>query len=224
MKTAERIYFTLKEEIQNHELKPGSSVSIIDLAKRLKTSPTPVREAISRLEQEGLIVSKNGKKIVFVLTASEINQIFDLKKSIESSIAALAVERGKETNFKDFEKLIIRMQDFQKRLDRGTDVDPERLSAWLKFDGEFHDLLYSMAENGKAKEIISLLNLQWHRFRLALLSLPGMLEKSIEEHIAIGNAVIAKDKEGCSGKMALHLEQVRRSLLTVINLFNPYSM
>lgn len=221
MKTAERIYLAIKQEIQNHELKPGSPVSIKDLAQRMKISPTPVREAISRLEQEGLIVSKNGRKVLFMLTVAEINQIFDLKKSIESAIAALAVERGKPEAFKSFEKLFSQIREFQKSMDHFAETDPARLSVWLKFDAEFHDLLYLMAENAKAKEIITLLNLQWHRFRLALLSLPGMLEKSIDEHIKIGNAVIARDKERCVYEMSSHLELVRRSLVTVTNLFNP---
>jgi DNA-binding GntR family transcriptional regulator len=221
MKTAERIYLTLKQEIQNHELKPGSAISIVDITKRLNTSPTPVREAISRLEQEGLIVSRNGKKVVFILTVREINQIFDIKKALESSIASLAVERGKEVQFRELKKLLSKMEEFYQKTDFKQIDGSSGLGSWLQLDSEFHDLLYRMAENQKAKEMIALLNLQWHRFRLALLSLPGMLKKSVEEHISIGHAVAEKNKSLCYERMSSHLEQVRQSLITVISLFSP---
>jgi DNA-binding GntR family transcriptional regulator len=223
MKTAERIYLTLKQEIQNHELKPGASISIVEIAKRLHTSPTPVREALSRLEQEGLIISKNGKKVVFVLTVKEVNQIFDIKKALESSIASLAVERGKDAQFKELKKVISNMEAFLEKIREESPETTTVLNSWLTLDREFHDLLYRMADNQKAKEMVALLNLQWHRFRLALLSLPGMLKKSVEEHIGIGKAIVSQDSQQCVHLMSMHLEQVRKSLLNVISLFSPIS-
>jgi len=221
MKTAERIYQRLKQEIQNHELKPGSPISIVELSKRFQISPTPVREALSRLEQESLILSRHNRKIVFILSIAEINQIFDLKKSIESSIAALAVERGEEKSFMEFGNLLTQIKIFNESLGQFSDTDGDKLSTWLNLDRTYHDYLYQMAQNTKAQEIIALLNLQWHRFRLALLSLPGMLKKSIEEHIEIGNAIASREKEESEKLMRAHLETLHHSLITVVAPFNP---
>jgi DNA-binding GntR family transcriptional regulator len=221
MKATERVYTTLKQEIQDHTLQPGMSISIVDTAKRLETSPTPVREAIGRLEQEGLIVSRNGRKSVFTLTGVEITQIFDLKKAIECSIVRLAVDRGGENDFEELRRVVEEAETLRKSMGSAADHSDAILPRWLELDRSFHDRLYEMSANSKAQEIVALLNLQWHRYRIALLSLPGVIEKNIDDHLAVGRAILARDGFAAAVKTEEHLEEVRRALATVANLISP---
>ena len=84
-KAWEKAYDRIKDMILTMKIKPGEIVSENNLSKQLGISRTPVREAIKALEQEGLIIASNRRKRVYVLTVKEIEEIFELKKAIESA-------------------------------------------------------------------------------------------------------------------------------------------
>ena len=95
-KAWEEAYNYVKKLILSTKLKPGEIISEQSLAEELGISRTPVREALRKLEQEGLIVSNKRRKQVFILTMKDMEEIFDIKEVLESNIARWAAEKGKD--------------------------------------------------------------------------------------------------------------------------------
>ena len=219
-KTWERAYAGIKDLILTMEIKPGETVSENRLARHLGISRTPVREALNRLEQEGLVLSSNRRKRAFVLTIAEIEEIFDLKIAIESSTARWAAERGAQEERRRFEKTVARMRETAA----ARPSDPARLDAWhhawLDVDTEYHRILFAMAGNSKAEQIIATLNNHWHRLRLGILAIEDRIEKSVVEHSRIAEAVLARDGARADSLMADHLQNLKTMLVGIMKAFH----
>ena len=130
-KSWEEAYDYIKNKIFKMKLKPGEMVSEYSLAKELNMSRTPVREALKKLEQEGLIISSpNGRKRVFILTIKDINDIFDLKEILEVSIVRWATERGSEEDIEKLRKVVEEMLRISREKQRYLKENAEE--RWLK--------------------------------------------------------------------------------------------
>ena len=80
-------YAAIQELIMSSKIKPGEMITESGISERLSISRTPVREAIQKLEQEGLIFTEKRRKYVYVLTVKEIEEIFDIKICLESTMS-----------------------------------------------------------------------------------------------------------------------------------------
>jgi DNA-binding GntR family transcriptional regulator len=220
LKAYERVYRELKASIRSQAIRPGESLPISVVARRLDASPTPVREALSRLEQEGLIVTKNGKKTVRILNVDELNQIFDIKKAVESHIGELAIERGNREQRRELALVLASMESFLERDFEDLNREHSSITDWLEIDQRFHGLLYAMAANAMAGDFVAQLNLQWHQHRMGLLTLDGALRRSIAEHIEIARSVLNSDPARTRSLIFDHLEGVRSTLNNVLDAFS----
>jgi DNA-binding GntR family transcriptional regulator len=218
--TWQKAYNVIQEMILTSKLKPGEAITEISLSKQLDMSRTPVREALAILEQEGLIVSENGRKKVFMLTIREIDEMFDIKIVLESTISKWAAKRGSEIDKKNLQSLLTHMIAHVKK--RPSDESKEEIwfQEWLKLDRKLHDLIFSMAGNKKAKQFILNINKQWHRLRVGLQAMEGRIEKSIEEHEKFVTAIIKGDEENAMLETQDHLSKLKRILLHMLKMFN----
>ena len=114
-KNWERAYDEIKRLILVMGIRPGENLSENALAKRLGISRTPVREALKALEREGLVVSEHGRKRAFVLTISDVDEIFDLKIALEGKMARWAAERGTAANRAALARVADRMTALARR-------------------------------------------------------------------------------------------------------------
>jgi DNA-binding GntR family transcriptional regulator len=217
----ERVYEAIKDLILTMELKPGQAVTEVGLATKLKVSRTPVREALNNLEKDGLIATKNRRKSVYVLTIKELGDIFDLKINLEGSIARWATERGSKQQFKQLEATLNQMEGISKKAKSSSHKDEEALlESWLKIDRKLHGILFEMANNPKAEQIINNLNTQWHRLRVAIYALEGRIEKAYTEHENFVRAILEKDASGAETAMRAHLNNLKRELIKILNFFH----
>ena len=222
-KSWEEAYDYIKNKIFKMKLKPGEMVSEYSLAKELNMSRTPVREALKKLEQEGLIISSpNGRKRVFILTIKDINDIFDLKETLEVSIVRWATERGSEEDIEKLRKVVEEMVRISREKQRYLKENAEEkwLKEWMEVDVQFHELLYKMAGNKRAELFVKNLNDQWQRLRQAILVIEGRIEKSSEEHREIFQSIAKRDVKAAEEAMLSHLRNIRRMLLSVMKAFN----
>ena len=144
----------MRSKILNVEYRPGSIIFENAITKELNLSRTPVREVLKKLEMEGLIITLPFKrKQVFMLTIKDIEKIFYIKKSLESSIARWAAGRGKEEDFRKLKEIVEEMVKIAEN--KITNIDDKNYEKWLEKDNEFHNLLFKMADNDKAEQIIS---------------------------------------------------------------------
>ena len=106
---SERAYEQLKAMAVTYQLRPGERLAELDLAKRLKVSRTPIREALNRLVTEGFLTfTPNRGFQCRPLDAKEIFDLYEVRRSLESTAARLAVERASDDELADLERFIER--------------------------------------------------------------------------------------------------------------------
>jgi DNA-binding GntR family transcriptional regulator len=212
----ERAYWFIREALLDQRLKPGKNLNDGEIASLLGTSRTPVREALRRLEHDGLVVNlpRRGWSVP-LLTVDDIVQIFEIKETLEGMVARRAVERMTPTLQAELELAILDMEKAAANGDR---------DAWMAADMHWHDALFSASGNERAREIIGMLNAQWYSVRVGLVALEGRMGKSIGEHQAVLERILERDGEGAEALMQDHLSHVKKYLLDLVtNLVLPLS-
>lgn len=211
----EQAYDFVKAQIMNLDLKPGQYVTDSQVASDLKISRTPVREALRRLEQEGLLVNqaRRGWK-VYTLSLEDIHEIFDIKEALEGMIARRAADCEDSELRNALKAAIERMRC------AGEADDPV---AWQKADAQLHQVIFAMGANERATSIIQNLNDQWHRVRIGFIALQGRIERSNPEHEAIIGSILSGEGEEAERLMHIHLNNVRDELVRLLtNLVLPF--
>ena len=204
---SERVYGRLKEAIVDGKFAPGERLSPEELAKHFKVSITPVRDALKRLEGDGLVevVPRQG---VFVSRYSQevIQELFDIRYLIEQA----SVERLAEVP----EETIQRMVDLAKQMEALQDGCIFRdYARFIELDTQFHDLLVTMRGNKRLIELYQ--ELQWPIQVVRGLSHANYhrAEDTIAEHWAIVDALVRRDVDAARKTIAAHLDNARKDLL-----------
>lgn len=211
-------YDQILHNIIHLNLKPGEVVTENSLADRFHQGRTPIREALKRLEVEGLIVTEGRTKKVYYLSAKDIEDIFNLKIVVESNVAAWAAKKATEDQLNRLANVMLGMKALKD--DKIQDTDHEAyLSKWLALDNQFHELLFEMADNQKIVPIIKNLNIQWHRLKVGISAIEGRIGKAILEHCKIGNAILERNESSASSEMSSHLESLKVMILRIMQMF-----
>lgn len=182
---ADQVYETIKNEIITCVLQPGQQIAQPQLVEKYQTGTTPVREALQRLAQEGLVqpVPRFGY-IVTPITLSDVTEIYELRSLLESAAARLAALRGPQ---EQIDKLV--------ELANYTYVykDHDSYSRFLAHNTEFHRLVAVAAGNRRLVEAISkLLNELTRVFHLGL-DLRDSAEEMRAEHKELAEALRKRD-------------------------------
>ncbi len=214
--TSNDAYDSILKAIISSELRPGDPVTEIQLAQKFGFGRTPVREAIMRLENEGFIVSSERKKRIYILFPKDIEEIFLIKQAVESMIASQAAEKATPANKTELYNMLEEMRSLKNGESAYHDAYVKK---WLDLDTDFHDLLFRIANNSRAGIIVDNLNLQFRRIKLGMLVLEGRVEKSIREHLEIGEAILEGKKEEASQLMNNHLENVKQTIIALMKTF-----
>lgn len=212
----QQTYDYVRGQIINLGFKPGEFINDAQIAEKLSISRTPVREAFQRLEKEGLLVNEARKGWrVYMLDLEDIDEIFDLKIAIEGMLVRKAAACNDKSLRKDLAAALADM----KAAAEDDDAD-----AWLQADIHLHNILFLMANNERAEQVIKTLNDQWHRIRLGYVALQGRTEKSIAEHADFVRSVLAGDALKAETQMRDHLSRVRDDLVQLVKrLVLPFS-
>lgn len=224
-KAWESAYEIIEKLILTSDIKPGEVVTEISLSERLNIGRTPVREALKKLEERGLIETTNGRKSVYLLSIKQVDEIFDIKVCIEGGIAKWAAIRGEEKDFEALEKIMDEMKVFVSQIphDRSEHEAETVLNKWLDIDKRLHGTLFKMAKNSKSEEIIRNLNTHWHRWKVGLLTMEGRIEKAVVEHERFVLAILNRNPATAEEAMKEHMENLRRELIKLLKLFNYQS-
>ncbi|GAA1359886.1 GntR family transcriptional regulator [Streptomyces beijiangensis] len=194
------VYEAIKAMVMDHEIVPGARVGIESLSRSLQVSPTPVREALARLESDGLLVKRSlaGYRATELLTPEGMEQLFEMRLLLEPRAAALAATYADEAQLDTLEQLLDAMQS-------RPEVDG-RYAAYRDFvalDQRFHDAIAVGAARPLLADAIERLHSHLHIFRLR--SVPGAGEPTLAEHERIVRAVLRRSPERASEAMTEHL-------------------
>lgn len=204
----EMVYSRLEEEILSGELKCGASLGEIALSKRLGVSRTPVRSAIHRLAEEGLVevVPNKGATVIGINTADLID-IYRIRKRLEGLASSLAAERITKEELDKLSETVELAEFYIKK------NDTEHIK---ELDTVFHSIIYKASGSRFLSRTLSELHRKIKSYRKRSLSVPGRLERSEAEHREILEAIKAGDSEMADKLTSLHVQRALDNMLSEI--------
>jgi DNA-binding GntR family transcriptional regulator len=191
----------LRAGIITGEIAAGELFSVGPVAERLGVSATPIREALSDLAHNGLVVVvRNRGFIVPELTAHDLNEILELRLLLEVPAVERVVGRVSGED----------LAACRTEVDRGTRAAAEGdLSTFLEADREFHLRLLASLGNARLVAMVDRLRDQARLYGLKRLAAAGGLTASAEEHQRLLAAVEAEDAAAAGEQITLHLKHTR---------------
>lgn len=204
---ADQLYHHLRERIIALELPPGTSLSRVELAEFYRVSQTPLRDAILRLEKEGLVeIFPQSRTLVTRIDTSRVREDQFLRSAVETEIIALLAAAPDEARLAPVREAFARQLAVVER-----DGD---FQAFVQLDKVFHRALFAAADKLGLYALIDERSGQLDRVRRFHLLVPdeGKTEQVIADHKAILAAIDAGDVEGARTAMRDHLSGTLRKL------------
>jgi GntR family transcriptional regulator, rspAB operon transcriptional repressor len=209
--TAE-IYETVKAEITAGVLKSRERLYETVLAKRFKTSRTPVREALQRLISEGLAEARPDGVCVAALSVRDVRGLEQANRALQSLAAELAAHEGSEAGIAQLEELMARMEACAAAHD---------LDGWMATDQDIHRNLFQLSGNRWLVKLLLQMESLIGRVRHLALRRPGRLEESTRQHRTIVDAVASHDGTAAYQAMYTHLVVTEQNLVELLELLEP---
>lgn len=203
---AEKAYLELKEAINRLELLPGHALREEDLARALRTSRTPIREALRRLHAEGLVIIEPGRgAAVGNVSVRELLDGYEVRELLEPFAALRAARNGLEgEDLARLKKRLARLPD-----EPGTSQD---FAERRDIDRDLHNSIATATGNRILVRIVIDLQAQTMRVHM-FLGARGRFQEAKAEHLSILDAIERKDGEGAAKRMREHLHRSKQRLL-----------
>lgn len=205
----DEIYSVLQQAIMDGTIPPDARVNAGELARRFDVSPTPIREALARLESDGLVEKHplKGYRTTDLLARQELVDLFELRLLLEPGTAARAAERRSAADAAELSAEI--------DLARIAVGQPDAYAVLSQHDVRMHDQVFRAARNETVRLAYARTHCHLHTFRLAYTG--SYVADTVAEHAAIVDAIVAGHAELAESAMRSHIEQSRERLLTVFD-------
>ena len=202
-------YVQLKDEIRSNRMPPGYMAPEPEIALRLGMSRTPVREALLRLESEGLVelIPRRGARVL-PIHADDMKEIYEILTALEPEAAASLAQR-KPTD-EELAPLEAATSEMEMAL---AESDLDR---WAAADDRFHQKLLELHGNRRLADFVGALYDQAHRCRIVTLRLREPPAKSTEEHRNILECLRRGDPDAARKAFRQHRERTVAELLNIL--------
>lgn len=206
---ASQVYEAIKKSILSLEVQPGTLLAIGDLAAQFQVSRTPVRDALLRLEKDELVtlIPHKGAKVTEI-TAKDVKEMFELHIALESYAVRAVVPHLTDEDIARFEQII-------RALRNALDDQQYRLASDL--GRKFHDAFIQKLGNRRLTAYLQDLDILYTRLRHLSALMPGRLEKSYQQHLAILQAIKNRDSELAAQNMAAHFSSISDDILHALS-------
>ncbi len=204
------VFNTLRQAILTGELKPGERLMEIHLANRLGVSRTPIREAIRKLELEGLVtmIPRRGAEVAQI-TEKSMNDVLEVRRAMDALCVELACDRISD---EELEALKQACEGFEQA------VKTKDVKKIAQADVALHDIIVQATGNQRLVQLINNLSEQMYRYRFEYIKDFRQHEKLVEEHRIIYESIVNKDKETASKAAKLHIDNQKKTIINQIRL------
>lgn len=201
---ADQIFEKLEDDIITGVYARGEILTELKLVEELGVSRTPIRDALRRLELERLIEETGKGSMVLGITVDDLIDIMDIRIRIEGLAASHAAQNRTETDIAQITALC----DLQDYYYGKMDLDHLR-----EVDDKFHDLIYDLNPRNIIRDTLVPLHKKTLRFRRISIADDDRVKKSVEEHRAIGKAIIDGDADLACKLMEEHIINAKKNMI-----------
>ena len=204
------VFNTLRQAILTGELKPGERLMEIHLADKLGVSRTPIREAIRKLELEGLVtmIPRRGAEVAQI-TEKSMNDVLEIRRTLDALCAELACDRITEEGLKalaqacdDFEQCVI-------------GKDTRRIA---QADVALHDIILQATGNPRLIQMANNLAEQMYRYRFEYIKDSSQHGRLVAEHRIIYQSILSKDRDSAAAAAKNHIDNQKKAIIRRIRL------
>lgn len=208
MRASDRAYAELLAQIQNGALAPGTVLGEVEQAARLGVSRTPLREALSRLAADGLVVQQSPRvTVVSDVDVDDIRALFELRRALEETAARLSAVRGDSAAFAAL------AEDFA-RSSLGGDAGRDAYYALIaRYDAE----LDASVDNDYLTSALRTVRTHLVRVRRLARDIPERLVASVAEHRLIATAIAERDADLAAHATHVHLHNALATILASVD-------
>lgn len=201
---SDEVYSILAKRIISRELGAGVRLVETELARNLGISRTPIREALNRLVQDGLIelIPRKGAQVSH-LKAKDVEEIYDLRKVLEGFATENATPLIKEKDLHQIKELI----------EKSESSSEKKLEYYLKSDLKLHDLIINHCGNSRLIKMLKNLHNFIHSFRILDAQYSQRTRQAHQEHKDILKVLFKKDAKAARVLMEQHVENAKKNIL-----------
>lgn len=198
MRASERAYAALRDDIVEWRLPPGALLAEVEQSERLGVSRTPLREALSRLTAEGLTTAGGRGVVVSAISLADIDELFELRETLEGRAAALAAERGDPATFRRLEAELL---DAPALL-----AGPEpAVQDYYALAARLAAAIDAAISNSYLAQAMRSLRVHLVRIRRMAADNPERLTAAAAEHAAIAGAIAGRNPRLAAAATIVHL-------------------
>jgi DNA-binding GntR family transcriptional regulator len=193
--TADAVYQALRHGIVHGHLAPGERLRSDALANELRVSRTPVREALRKLEAEGLVAHSGSRLLVRTFSEQDLTELFYVREALEGMAARLAAENATPSEIAEIRELLEDMDTVRRRGD---------VAAVRRLSGEFHQLVGRASHNGRLFQSLKSLLDHVRQMQTSTLYAEGRPAQALDEHRRLLAAIEARDGERAEQVARVH--------------------
>ena len=199
------VFTTLRQAILKGELQPGERLMEIQLAEKMGVSRTPIREAIRKLEKEGLVIMipRKGAEVAGI-SEKMLKDVLEVRMTLEKLAFSLAMDSIRPEDIVKLEKA---EDAFEDAVEKGTLID------MTNADEAFHFIIYEVAGNDKLKELLNNLKENMYRYRLEYLKDRNYRDSLTREHEGIIMSLRTGDREAGIRVVEKHIENQKKAVM-----------
>jgi DNA-binding GntR family transcriptional regulator len=197
----EEVYQAIFARLMALKVPPGARITVDGLAREFNVSQTPVREALSRLESEGLVIKTHlvGYSAAPQISHRSFTELYELRLLLEPDAARKAAATMTDAALQE-------LTEAARMMSRAGGADERaRYSQFAREDAAFHDRILAVAGNEMIRETLAHQHTHFHIFRLMFHS--RVTEEALDEHAAILAAFARRDPDEAAQAMRTHIEQ-----------------
>ncbi|SAI35107.1 GntR family transcriptional regulator [Bordetella ansorpii] len=193
-------YNEIKRRILGGDFAPGARLREVEVAELLTLGRTPVREALKRIQDEGLLRQEPGRGLVVAeMDQQEVGELYAMRESLESTAASLAAHHATEAEILNMEAIL---------MEGGDDPVAQNL--------RFHEAIYSAAHNRYLMRLLRTLTDTTYLLGRSTLASPVRAAAALREHSAIVDAIRRRDPEGAASAARHHIHQALMERLKML--------
>lgn len=204
------VFNTLRQAILTGEMKPGERLMEIHLANKLGVSRTPIREAIRKLELEGLVtmIPRRGAEVAEI-TEKSLKDVLEVRRTLDALSVELACDRINDEELESLRTACLKFEEATKTKDA-------RVIA--KADVSLHDIIVKATRNQRLIQLVNNLSEQMYRYRFEYIKDESGHATLIDEHRIIYESIRRKDKETAANTAKLHIDNQEKAIMKQIRI------